>query len=137
MRDPSDFWYRVLLPRTVGALEPFAKLSLPTYRMPSVGDYGRPEIQAALKKLMEAGEAAASFQRKTAAGVKKLKELGYPVVEGGTSSVPFDFIGDALRGTRGISADMFRHPEKLLEVLEWATPLMIQRGLNSARMGNT
>ena len=33
--------------------------------------------------------------------------------------------------------DMFRQPEKLLEALEWATPLMIERGLASARMGNT
>ena len=136
MRDPSDFWYRILLPRTIGALEPFMKLSLPTYRAPNVGDYGRPEIQVALKKLMEAGEEQVRFQRKIAVGAKKLKELGYPVVDAGNSSVPFDFIGDALRGTRGISADMFRQPEKLLEALERTTPLMIERGLASARMGN-
>ncbi|MEK7354207.1 MAG: hypothetical protein AABZ77_06860, partial [Chloroflexota bacterium] len=47
-----------------------------------------------------------------------------------------DFIGDSLRGTRGISTDMFKQPEKLLEVLDWVTPVMIQRGLTSARMGN-
>lgn len=135
MRDPTDFWYRFLLPRTVEALEPFAKLSLPTYRAPNVGDFGRPEIQNALKKLMEAGDAQVRFQRKLAGGVKKLKEMGYPVIEAGTSSVPYDFIGDALRGTRGISVDMFKCPDKLLEVMDWATDLMIERGLNSARMG--
>jgi uroporphyrinogen-III decarboxylase len=31
---------------------------------------------------------------------------------------------------------MFRQPQKLLQALEWATPIMIQRGLESARMGN-
>ncbi len=136
MRDPTDFWQRVILPRTVGALEPFKRLSIPTYRMPNAGDYGKPEVQAALKKLMEAGEVAVRFQQKSATTSKKLKELGYPAIEGGTSSVPFDFLGDALRGTREISFDMFRRPEKLMDVLEWATPLMIKRGLDSARMGS-
>ncbi len=136
MRDPTDFWYRVLLPRTIEALEPFAKLSLPTYRNPNVADYGRPEIQGALKKLMEAGDEQIRFQRKTAAGTKKLKEMGYPVVDAGTSSVPFDFIGDALRGTVAICEDMFSRPQKLLEALDWATSLMIERGLDSARMGS-
>ena len=56
MRDPTDFGQRVLYPRTVGALESFAKLSLSTYRQPNIGDYARPEIQAALGKLIEAGK---------------------------------------------------------------------------------
>lgn len=136
MRDPTDFWWRVILPRIAGALEPFKRASAPSYRMPTVSDYGKPEIQTALKKLMEAGEEAVRFQQKTTATTKKLKELGYPNLDAGNSSVPFDFIGDALRGTRGISTDMFRHPEKLLEALEWAVPIMIQRGIESAKMGN-
>ena len=135
MRDPTDFWQRVLLPRTVGALEPFAKLSLPSYRMPSIGDYAKPEIQTALNKLIEAGKAQAAFQQKTAAGTKKLKELGYPVIDRPTTSAPFDFIGDSLRGTKGVIEDMFRQPKKLLEALEWCTPLMLERGLEAARMG--
>jgi len=136
MEDPTDFWWRTILPRTAGALEAFKQLSLPTFRLPNAADYARPEVQAALKKLMAAGEEAARFQQKAAATTKKLKELGYPTVDGGTSSVPFDFLGDALRGTRGISHDMFRQPQKLMQALEWATPVMIKRGLASAKMGN-
>lgn len=136
MRDPTDFWWRRILPRTIGALEPFSRASLPSYRMPNVGDYGRPEIQTALKKLMEAGDEQVRFQQKIAPTPRKLRELGYPVMDGGTSSAPFDFIGDALRGTVAVIKDMFRQPEKLLEALDWAVPFMIQRGLNSARMGS-
>src|SRR5690606_20408007 len=62
MRDPTDFWTRTLLPRTIGALEPFARLSLPTFRNPNVADYGRPDVQEALKKLMQAGDEAVRFQ---------------------------------------------------------------------------
>ena len=136
MQNPGDFWWRTLLPRMAGALEPFKQLSSPTYRMPNAADYGKPEVQAALKKLMAAGDEAVRFQRKAAATTRDLKGKGYPTVDGGTSAVPFDFLGDALRGTRGISHDMFRRPDKLLQALEWAVPIMIQRGLESARMGN-
>ena len=136
MQDPTDFWLRTIVPRVAGALEPFKQLSAPTFRMPNAADYGKPEVQAALKKLMAAGDEAVRFQHEAAATSQKLKELGYPTFDGGTSSVPFDFLGDALRGTRGISHDMFRRPEKLMQALEWATPIMIQRGLTSARMGN-
>ena len=85
---------------------------------------------------MEAGEAEVRFQQKRDTATKKLRAMGYPTVDGGNASVPFDFLGDSLRGTRGISTDMFKQPEKLMEALEWATPLMIQRGIASARMGN-
>jgi hypothetical protein len=136
MRDPTDFWWRTILPRVAGALEGFKQISLPTFRLPNAADYARPEVQAALRNLMAAGQEAARFQQKAAAASKKLKELGYPTVDGGTSLVPFDFLGDALRGTRGISYDMFRQPEKLMQALEWAVPVMIQRGIASARMGN-
>ncbi|MBI4188778.1 MAG: uroporphyrinogen decarboxylase, partial [Chloroflexi bacterium] len=137
MRDPTDFGQRVLFPRTVGALESFAHLSLPTYRMPNIGDYARPEIQTALNKLIEAGKAQAAFQQKRAVGPKKLKELGYPVIDRPTTNAPFDFLGDSLRGTVGIVEDMFKRPEKLLQALEWCTPLMLERGLAGARMGMT
>ena len=135
MRDPTDFWQRVLLPRTVGALQPFAKLSPPSYRMPNLGDYAKPEIQAALNKLIEAGKAQAAFNQKTAAGTRKLKEMGYPVIDRPTTSAPFDFLGDSLRGTRGIVEDMFKRPAKLLEALEWCTSIMLNRGLEAAKMG--
>ncbi|MEK7354196.1 MAG: uroporphyrinogen decarboxylase family protein, partial [Chloroflexota bacterium] len=136
MRDPTDFGWRVITPRTTGALEPFAKLSAASHRGPNVADFGRPEIQAAFMKLMEAGKAQVAFQQKTAAGARKLKELGYPVTEGSTTGAPFDSIGDSLRGTVGIVEDMFKRPEKLLEALEWFTSRNIERGLAGARMGN-
>src|SRR3990172_10811336 len=103
--------------------------------MPNVTDYARPEMQTAFKKLAEAGEEQIRFQRKTAEGVRKLRELGYPTIDRPTTNAPFDFLGDSLRGTRAICEDMFKRPEKLMEALDWCTPLMIERGLAAARMG--
>ena len=86
-------------------------------------------------KLIEAGKAQVAFQQKRAAGAKKLRELGYPAIEGTSTGAPFDSIGDSLRGTVAICEDMFKRPEKLLEALEWFTSRNIERGLAGSRMG--
>ncbi len=60
--DPSGFFLRKYLPRTFGALEPLVKLPLlpPIHEMPMTPTallaFGMPDVQEALRKLMEAGE---------------------------------------------------------------------------------
>ena len=46
---------------------------------------------------------------------------------------PFDILGDTLRGTRNILADMRRRPGKLHDALEVATKIFIEYG--SGRRG--
>lgn len=142
IRDPSDYWLRTHLPRMLGALEPFSMLrsSLHIYDIISVrgyvAPYGEPKVQAALNKLMQAGQEALEWQRKLSAANKKLDSLGFPSVAGGSSRMPFDHIGDYLRGTRDILADMFRRPDKLIEAMERFVPLMIEMGMSGIRMGS-
>lgn len=140
--DPSDYWLRTYLPRTWGAAEPFAKLT-PLSRL-NVSDFGRPEIQAALEKLMAAGREAIPWQQKMRAANRELTELGYPTiggggegVEGGASGVPFVRFSDSLRGTKGIMTDMLKQPEKLLESMERLVQARI-KNIKSARrtLGN-
>ena len=132
--DPSDYWLRTHMPRIVGALEPFAKLSPATYMIEQihvigyVSRYGLPEVQAALEKLMQAGREIMTWQQKLAPVNKKLDELGFPSFGGGFCYAPFDFIGDTLRGTRGIITDMYRRPAKLQEALERTTAMMLKMG---------
>ena len=55
--------------------------------------------------------------------VPRMAALGFPpnpLILGGSMAAPFDFMGDTLRGMRGIFADMRRCPEKLLEAEEKA-----------------
>jgi uroporphyrinogen-III decarboxylase len=66
-----------------------------------------------------------------------MASLGFPGGSGGFSKVPFDVIGDTLRGTRGIMVDIYRQPNKVLEAVEALTPLMIDMGVTATqRTGN-
>jgi uroporphyrinogen-III decarboxylase len=134
LMDPSDYWLRVHMPRIVGALEPFAKLSPATYMIEQIhvigyaSRYGLPEVQTAMEKLMQAGREIMAWQQKLAPVNKKLDELGFPSFGGGFCYAPFDFIGDTLRGTKGIITDMYRRPAKLQEALARVTPIMLKMG---------
>lgn len=142
MRDPSDYYWRTYLPRIMGALEPLHTVSYLPLREGSstgaptmLGAYGRPEVEVALQKLVEAGKETLRWQQKMTPANKRLTELGFPDVASSTSSAPFDKIGNTLRGTREIIRDMYRQPEKLLEALEWVTPQMVESGVAGARLG--
>jgi hypothetical protein len=143
IQDPSDFWMRVYLPRIIGVLEPFSKLS-PFNRVIEMGDvssfvsqYGRPEIRAAFEALFEAGEQAMKWREALTASDKRVMAAGFPILRGGHCKAPFDVLGDTLRGTRGIMLDMYRQQEKLIEAIERLTPLMIELGVSSARSAAT
>jgi len=56
----------------------------------------------------------------------EMKSLGFPMQFGGIAYAPFDYIGDLLRGTRGIFLDMFRCPDKLQEALQKALKIMVK-----------
>ncbi len=138
IQDPSDFLFRIFLPRIFGALEPFKKFDTLTHliELPYTGSYlisyGRPDVQSALKTLMAAGEEAVRWRKAVATCNKAVVEAGYPLLGGGWSKAPFDALADTLRGTRGIMLDMYQQPDKLLEALERLTPLMLRLGTEGA-----
>ncbi|MCJ7593712.1 MAG: uroporphyrinogen decarboxylase, partial [Desulfobacterales bacterium] len=136
IRDPSDFWMRVYIPRIMGALEPFSKL-YPFSRVietPGItglaAPFGRPEVQEAFKALFRAGEETLRWRQIVKACDGVVMAAGFPGIGGGASRAPFDVLGDTLRGTRGIMMDMYRQPDKLHEAMERLTPLMIQMGIS-------
>ncbi|HLB27774.1 MAG TPA: uroporphyrinogen decarboxylase family protein [Dehalococcoidales bacterium] len=140
--DPTDYYWRIYLPRIMGTLDPLKTLPyLPyagqTASVPSsLSVFGRPEIEAALLKLIAAGKETIRRQQKLAPVTRKLTELGYPSLGGGNSKAPFDLLGDGFRGTRGIIMDMFQRPEKLMVAMDRLVPILIRMGVNSARMGS-
>ena len=78
---------------------------------------------------MEAGAEARKSEAKIAAANRRLSELGYPDFRatGMPGIAPFDYIGDNLRGQRGIALDMYRQPEKLIEAIEAVTKKRLAR----------
>ena len=142
IRDPSNYFMTTYLPRVFGAFEPFKMLTPLTnilemyagFTSASFIAYGLPPVQDALKALMEAGNEALKWIGAVGPCHKEMDAAGFPNFFGGGCKVPFDTLGDTLRGTRGIMMDMYRQPAKLLEALEAMTPIMIKMGASAAKM---
>ncbi|MFB6354269.1 MAG: uroporphyrinogen decarboxylase family protein [Halobacteriales archaeon] len=142
IRDPTDFWLRNYMPEIFGALEPFREL--PTFtdivEIPNAHlfalPFGLPPVQEALKTLMEAGEEALHWQEVVGGAVEEIVAAGYPLSFGGFSKAPYDVLGDTLRGTRGVSMDLKRQPDVLLEALERLTPIMTNMGIVGAQVND-
>ncbi len=138
LSDPSGFMIGTLFPRICGVLEPLKMLSpIPeTYYLrivPSIAVLGTPEVAGAFESLLKAGAEAQRVMTKANAFIEEMESLGFPGQFGCTVNAPFDYIGDYLRGTRGIMLDMYRNPDKLLEATEKVLPTMIEQGINMAK----
>ncbi len=126
--DPSDFMLRTFFPRVYGVLEPLGQLlPLPWIHhylktVSSIAILGRPEVAGAFEALLKAGAEAQRMMAKASEFDREMESLGFPGERGTTAYTPFDYIGDCLRGTRGIMLDMYRHPDKLIMAMERLVP---------------
>jgi len=142
IQDPSNFFTTTYLPRVFGAFEPLMHLTPLTNILEMYGGftaasfiaYGLPPVQDAYKALLEAGSEALKWIGTVGACHAEMAAAGFPNFFGGGCKVPFDTLGDTLRGTKGIMLDMYRQPNKLLQALEAMTPIMIKMGASMARM---
>ena len=131
LKDPSDFTFRVLVPRTIRSAEAIKKLP-PLYAfmgrpMNLAYSFARPEIRTAFQALIKAGEEIEKWQEYVTAFNKDAVAAGFPAARGGLAVAPFDLVGDFLRGTKGVVTDMYRRPEKLLETIDMITEHTIKR----------
>ncbi|MHB8766820.1 MAG: uroporphyrinogen decarboxylase family protein [Deferrisomatales bacterium] len=137
--DPTDFMLRTYWPRVFGALAPFAGLPAPremiSYYMGLLhfGAFAAPEVAGALQAMVRAGEEAARVAGHARAFAEEMKTLGFPSMVGAATQVPFDTLGDFLRGTRGLMVDLYRQPQKVLAAVEKLLPIMVRLGVAGAR----
>ena len=132
LRDPSDFLMRTYLPRICGTLEPLTMLrplmfGWYTRLVSNLASFGRPEVITALESLIKAGKEAQIMITKGSTFSKEMAALGFPRQFSSSVAAPFDYVGDYLRGTRGIMLDMYRNPDKLLEACDKILPWMIEQ----------
>ncbi len=137
LRDPSDFWMRVYLPRIMGALEPFRKLRPHTSMIEIATGYlspfARPDVQASLQSLIDAGKELSKWQAVVARCNREAQEVGVPPpIGGGSARAPFDTLGDTMRGTQGIMMDMFRQPDKLHRAMDVIADITINNAIEDA-----
>ena len=134
--DPSDFCLRFYFPRTLGALEPFQRLSPFTHAlgMPSnfLGACIMPDVREAFQTIVDAGRELARWWEAVEDCSQKVMAEGFPPLRGGMAMAPFDTFADTLRGTQGIVMDMYRQPDKLLEAMERVIPLNIEGAVSAA-----
>lgn len=137
--DPEGYCMRVYMPRAFRALESWKNLPsfYSTMELPMIpfmlAPIGRPEVLEAFQKFLEAAQIVREWlDARARVGAVTLAQMGLPGTMGGFTKVPFDIIGDTMRGTRGIMLDMYRQPEKLLEALERLVPVAVKMGVQNA-----
>jgi uroporphyrinogen-III decarboxylase len=135
IKDPTNFWLRIYMPRVFGAFEPLRNIpsftTIEEIAIMSFVSYGRPDVQAAFEALLEAGRESMKWMSAVMEVSQEAMALGFPSVMGGISKAPFDTLGDTLRGTRAIMMDMFQRPDKLHEALEKIALLSIDSAIAS------
>jgi hypothetical protein len=136
INDPADYLQRYFLPRSVGALEAFRKMSplTPFVAIPVgyVAQFADPEIQKAYETLFEAGRETMKWMQAVGEVSQAALAAGFPNIWGGMSQAPYDMVGDFLRGTRGIMMDMIKRPAKLQQAMARVVPVAISEGVRSA-----
>lgn len=141
IKDPLDYLIRTWLPRTYGAFRGFRKLTkiplIEYIHTPYISQFADPEIKASILTLLEAAEEGSKWLTVLSEVNRIAKESGVPSLIGGRSRAPFDFLGDSLRGTKGIMLDMYKRPEKLQEAMERITPIIIDRTVNAANLSES
>jgi len=129
IRDPSNFWLRMYLPRVFGAFEPLRNIppftTIEEIAIMSFVSYGRPDVQGAFQALLEAGRESMKWMAAVMEVSLEATQRGFPGIMGGLAKAPFDTLGDTLRGTQAIMMDMFQRPEKLKEAMEKIATLTI------------
>jgi hypothetical protein len=136
--DPTDYWFRVWLPRTHEALKPLAQTPplYGTMELPMAGPWlcalGAPPVQEAYKALLEAGRISFQWIQELGAHIGRILSAGYPLYAGSCTKAPFDVLGDSFRGTAELMMDLYRRPGKVLEAVERLVPLMIRMGADGA-----
>ncbi|MBN2076415.1 MAG: hypothetical protein JW762_12770 [Dehalococcoidales bacterium] len=132
LSDPSDFLLRRFIPRAWGLMQPLSRLrhlSRAWYTMSAiyVSAFGNPEVIEALEGLIKAGKEVRQMMTKAFEFIGEMEAMGFPRQFVTTSYAPFDYIGDFLRGTRGVMLDIYQNPDKLMAAIDKVTPYMIEQ----------
>jgi hypothetical protein len=129
--DPTAFWLKKYLPRAYGTLGPlsmlpdFPRISESVDSIDLLAPFGQPPVQEMLRKMMDAGSEMMKMLGVIGRTMGMIAGEGFPGIGASIVKTPFDYLGDTLRGTRGILMDMYRHPKELLAATEAYVPILI------------
>jgi hypothetical protein len=134
MKDTSDYMLRTFITRSSDKMEGLALL-------PPLSDmgggpmgiqalamaFGEPKLKRTIRTLEKAGTEMRRWRAKQAKFSKLISDMGFPQYFHGSAMPPYDVISHSLRGMTGTMMDMFRQPEKILEVCEFILKKTLER----------
>lgn len=131
INNPSDWVMKTFMPRVMGTIAPFkdlptlvSLLSKPTALITAAA---QPSVRTAFQAIIDAGIEEEKIQKVNREINQAALAAGLPLIREAAAAVPFDVLGDYLRGTREIMMDIFRRPQKIHQALEKITELTIER----------
>jgi uroporphyrinogen-III decarboxylase len=132
---------RYYIPRAAGAYEGFAKMTPFRNVMGMATSFANswmdPDVQSALNAVQEVLAESVKFRKAAMAVSQEAIALGIPsFMSGAQAHAPFDIFADTMRGTRGITMDMYRQPDKLIEAMDKVTPWIIENAINGVSRGS-
>jgi hypothetical protein len=139
--DPTAFWLKQYLPRAYGALGPlamlpdFPRISESVDTIDLLVPFGLPPFQEMLHKMMEAGNELMKMLGVVGQTGGMIAAEGFPGMGLNIVKTPFDYLGDTLRGTKGILTDMYRRPKDLLAACERYVPVLTKAIINASDRG--
>ena len=145
MNDPSDYMLRVFMSRTSENLEGLSLLP----RLSDLGGgpmgiqmlafaFSEPKLVKAVQTLQKAGREMRKWRPRIAKFNKMLLDMGFPQYFQGAAMPPYDALSHSLRGMSGVMFDMFRQPDKLIELCEFVLKQTLERPMPGPNeYGNT
>ena len=139
--DPTGFYLQKYLPRVAGAFEGFDKLpdfaGLHYFRLVhGIRPFALPEVRASFEKIVAAAEEMNVMFGHHVDWTQRIAAAGFPLFNGINSIAPYDFIADYFRGATGMMKDLFRHKDKLKQVLDKAAVFLARMTIRNARAAN-
>ena len=130
--DPTGFYYAKYLPRVAGAYEGaegIASIAGASYFdvIYNSAAFAAPPLQASMARLAAAGREAGKLFACTGKLMGQLAAMGYPSGIGGFAMGPYDNLADYFRGATAMMKDLYRRPDKVLEVLDKMKTLTLRR----------
>lgn len=140
--DPTAFWLKKYLPRAYSALAPmamlpdFPRISESVDTIDLLLPFAMPPFQEMLHKMMEAAGELMKVLGAVGQTMGMIAAEGFPSMGLNIVKTPFDYLGDTLRGTKGILMDMYRHPDDLLAACEAYVPVLINAIVGASDRSN-
>ncbi len=136
MQDPSDYMLRIHASRTSEKMAGLANLP----RLSEIGfgamglqmlamAFSDPKLSTAVHTLEKAGRQMRRDQLKMVKFNKLIFDMGYPEMFNGAAMPPFDVVSHSVRGMKGTMLDIYRQPEKVIEMCEYLLNKTIERPL--------